>query len=145
MVRRAGTIDPVLSELRAEIRGRLPALPAMPQRDIDRRRGRRADVSRPARLRVGPNVVPGSVLGVSIGGIFLHALLLFEPGERGQLEVPGADPVPVRVAWVRGASHPLGMGVGLAFEPRDATEERHALELVLTLLDPSERDAANDA
>ncbi len=135
VTRRAGTLDPVLDELRAELRDRLPAMPAMPQRDIDRRRQVRVAVARPALLRVGTLSVPGVVLGVGAGGVFLSSHVLVEEGELGQIEMDGVDPVAVRIAWTRGAGHPLGMGMGMAFEARDLREERRSLELVLTMLD----------
>jgi len=149
VARRAGTLDPVLAELRLELRDRLPAMPAIPQRDIDRRKQARVEVARPATLRVGMLSVPGIAYDVGAGGLFLRSHVLVETGERGQIEVTGVDPVAVRITWVRGAAHPLGPGIGMAFEVRDAKEERRALELVLALLDESEhadRDAAaNDA
>jgi hypothetical protein len=135
VARRAGTLDPVLAELRSELRDRLPAMPAMPQRDIDRRRHVRVQVDRTALLRVGVLSVRGEVLEVGAGGLFLHSRVLVESGEHGQIEVDGIEPVAVRVAWTRGSTHPLGQGIGVAFQLRDVKEERHALELVLALLD----------
>jgi hypothetical protein len=135
VARRVGTLDPVLAELRSELRDRLPARPVMPQRDIDRRRQVRVTLARPAVLRVGVLSVGGLVLDVGAGGLFLSSNVLVEAGERGQLELAGVDPVGVRIVWTRGSLHPLGQGIGMAFEQRDMKEERRALELVLALLD----------
>ena len=135
VTRRAGTLDPVLAELRRELRDRLPAMPAMPQRDIDQRRHVRVTVSRPALLRVGVLSVPGVVLDVGAGGLFLSSHVLVEAGELGQIELDGVDPVAVRIVWTRGSSHPMGQGLGMAFEARDLREERRALELVLAILE----------
>ena len=134
MARRVGTLDPVLVELRAELRERLPARPSMPQRDIDRRRQPRVPLCRPALLRVGVLSVAGTVRDVGVGGLFLASDVLVEAGERGQLELPDLAPVGVRIVWTRGSIHPLGQGLGMVFEQRDLKEERRALELVLALL-----------
>ena len=138
-----GTLDPVLAELRAEVLHRLPSAPAVPQRDIDRRRVPRVRLDRPAVLRVGVLGVEGRVIDIGVGGVFLACKLLVESNER--LEAPGADPVAARVAWIRGPSHPSGPGIGLAFELRDPKEEQRALELVLALLDEAEADLADAA
>ena len=135
MARRVGTLDPVLVELRAELRERLPARPIMPQRDIDRRREPRVTLSCPALLRVGVLSVGGTVRDVGVGGLFLSSDVLVEAGERGQLELPELAPVGVRIVWTRGSTHPLGQGIGMAFEQRNLDEERRVLELVLALLD----------
>lgn len=135
MARRSSTLDPILAELRAEVAHRLPHQPALPARDIDRRRMPRVPVDREASLRVGDLRLPGRVLDVGAGGVFLRTDLLVEVGERGQLETEGAAAVAVRVVWLRGAAHTLGPGLGLAFDARDPNGERAALELVLALLD----------
>ncbi len=135
MARRAGTLDPVLAELRAELLHRMAAAPVMPSRDLDRRRVPRVRVDHTARMRVGDTLITGQILDVGVGGIFLQTLLLIETGERCTLELDDHVPVPARVAWIRGPSHPLGPGLGLAFELRDGRAERAALELVLTALD----------
>ena len=135
MARRVGTLDPVIAELRSELRDRLPAGPAVPHRDIDRRRQVRVAISLDAVLRVGVLSVPGVVQDESGGGLFLSASVRVESGERGQIELEGMDPVAVRVAWTRGSAHPLGQGIGLIFEVRDMKEERRVLELVLAMLD----------
>jgi hypothetical protein len=135
VARRVGTLDPVLVELRAELRERLPARPLMPQRDIDRRRAPRMTLACPARLRVGVLGVGGTVRDVGVGGLFLASDVLVEAGERGQLELPELAPVGVRIMWTRGSTHPLGQGLGMAFEQRNLDEERRVLELVIALLD----------
>jgi hypothetical protein len=135
VARRVGTLDPVLAELRSELRARLPARPAVAKRDIDRRRHVRVVVSRPAVLRVGVLSVGGTVLEVGAGGLFLASHVLVEVGEHGQIELEGHAPVRVRISWTRGQTHPLGQGLGMAFELRDVKEERRALELVLAILE----------
>ena len=142
MARRAGTLDPVLQELRSELRDRLPVSPAMPQRDIDRRKQARVPIERTVVLRVGVLSVEGLVIDIGAGGLFVSSNVLVEAGELGQVELDGVDAVAVRVVWTRGSSHPLGQGLGLSFETRDVKEERRALELVLALLDESDEDAA---
>jgi hypothetical protein len=132
---RVGTLDPVLDELRAELRRRLPAAPALPQRDIDRRRAPRVAVAAGILLRVGVLGVEGIVEDVGEGGLFMKSDLLVENSERGYVELIGTEPVNVRVAWIRGPSHPLGQGIGLAFETKSPDDEERALRLVLTLLD----------
>lgn len=114
---------------------RLPHRPQVPARDIDRRRAPRVIVDREARFRVGDLVLNGRVLDIGVGGIFLRSDLLVEIGERGLVEVEGLQPVGARVVWIRGASHALGPGLGMAFEAKDPSGERRALELVLGLLD----------
>jgi hypothetical protein len=130
-----GTLDPVLDALRAELRRRLPAAPALPQRDIDRRRAPRVSVAAGLLLRVGVLGVEGVVEDVGEGGLFMKSDVLVENGERGFVEIIGVEPVNVRIAWIRGPSHPLGQGIGIAFDVRDPRDEERALRLVLALLD----------
>lgn len=132
----------MLAELRAEVLHRLPSAPPIPQRDIDRRRVQRVRIDRPAVMRVGVLGVEGRVLDVGVGGVFMRCDLLVESGERGFLQLPGAEDVPVRVAWIRGPAHPSGPGVGMAFEIRDVKDERRALEMLLALLDQADADTA---
>jgi hypothetical protein len=133
----------VLAELRAELRARLPnQVQVMPSRDIDRRRAPRVTIAKQGTLRLGALGVPGIVRDVGGGGLFLQCDVLVEANERGVFEVLGCEPAPVRVAWIRGLAHPLGQGIGMAFDVRDAHDERRALELVLALLD-SEADGAS--
>jgi hypothetical protein len=115
----------------------------VPQRDIDRRRMPRGRIEREATLRVGVLRVTGRVLDVGVGGVFFASSLLVETGERGTIELPSGAMAAVRVAWIRGPSHPSGPGIGMAFEMHDARDERRALELVLGLLDDA--DAVADA
>jgi hypothetical protein len=140
LARRLGTLDPVLAELRAEVLHRLPMGKVVPQRDLDRRRVPRGRIDHPAILRVGVLGVEGRVLDVGVGGVFFRSDLLVESGERGMLEVAGAEPAKVRVAWIRGPAHPAGPGIGMAFELRDPKDERRALESVLALLDGNEAE-----
>jgi hypothetical protein len=140
LARRAGTLDPILEELRAEVLHRLPPGPPVPQRDIDRRRMPRARIDRAAALRVGVLRVEGRVLDVGIGGLLFASSILVETTERGYVELPGLEPAPIRVAWIRGPAHPSGPGIGMAFEMRDPKDERRALEVVLTLLDGADDD-----
>jgi hypothetical protein len=139
VARRAGTLDPLLAELRAELLHRMAAAPVMPSRDLDRRRVPRVCVDFPARMRVADTVIGGQILDVGVGGVFLQTRLLIEIGERCRLEVDGLTPVTARVAWIRGPSHPLGPGLGLSFELRDARSEQATLELVLAALDGGSR------
>lgn len=83
-------------------------------------------------------VMDGTIQDVGVGGVFFHTRLLVEIGERAIIEVGSETPVPARVVWLRGLSHPLGLGLGLAFELKDARAERAALELVLAVFDGSE-------
>ena len=92
----------------------------------------------PALLRVGVLSVEGTVRDVGAGGLFLSSHVLVEAGEHGQLELPGLAPVRVRMVWTRGSQHPLGQGLGMAFEARDLEEERRVLELVLALVGADE-------
>jgi hypothetical protein len=136
------TLDPMLADLRAEVQHRLPPSPTLPARDIDRRKVRRIALAHPAVLRIGVLTIPGQVVDVGAGGVFMACSLLVEINERGTLELPGLEPTPVRVVWIRGSGHMSGPGAGLAFDSRDAKDERRALELVLALLDGADESAA---
>lgn len=107
----------------------------MPSKDHERRRMPRVVVSREAKMRSSDLVLEGIVLDVGPGGVFFHTRLLIEVGEKAQIELEGSTPVAGRVAWLRGPNHPLGPGMGIAFDVKDARAERAALELVLALLD----------
>jgi hypothetical protein len=135
VVRRARTLDPVLAELRARLRAHLPGVPAMPPRDLDRRRQPRGTVARTVEVRVNDLRLPGVVHDVGAGGLFVRTFILVEEGELGVVQRGDGPPVPVVVAWTRGAGHPMGMGMGLAFGNASAIDERTSLELVLRLLD----------
>jgi len=137
---RVETLDPVLAELRAVVRARLPSAPSISPRDIDRRRALRLAISRTARLQVGILGLEGQALDVGTGGLFLKSDVLVETGERGVITVGDSPPAKVRVAWIRGPSHPLGQGIGLAFEHGSPAEEQRSLELVLALMG----EAGND-
>ena len=79
--------------------------------------------------------VEGVVEDVGPGGLFMKSDVLVEAHERGFVEIIGIEPVNIRIAWIRGPSHPLGQGIGMAFETRDPKEEERAIRLVLALLD----------
>jgi Tfp pilus assembly protein PilZ len=135
LARRAGTLDPVLAELRAELLHRLPAAAVVPARDIEQRRNVRAAVKRHAKLRVADLVTDGEIHDVGSGGVFFHTNVLVEAGERCILEVDGVTPVAGRVVWQRSMTERHVAGIGIAFEIKDHRSERAALELVLSLLD----------
>lgn len=130
-VRRAGssTPDAALAELRAALRAKLPTGP-----DVDRRQAPRTQTVVLAALTFGDLQITGSIANVSGGGLFLRSPLLVEVGERGTITL-GAHVALVRVAWLRGASHAEGPGMGLTFEHADARDERAAIELVLAALE----------
>jgi hypothetical protein len=143
LARRARNTDPALADLHAEIEERIPPAPLIPPRD-EKRSAPRMAVDHAARLASADLVLEGRVVDVGQGGVFLATNLLIEVGERGTLKLvqdgePSAAGVPVRVVWLRGASHPHGPGMGLAFEIPDKVIERRALELLLEVLDESIR------
>lgn len=78
-----------------------------------------------ARLTSGDLTLPGTLLNVGAGGVFLATQLLIEIGEEGVLTLDRVDDrgpvsVPVRVIWIRYSNHLDGPGMGLRFEG-DAT------------------------
>jgi Tfp pilus assembly protein PilZ len=84
----------------------------------DNRRAPRAAAIATARLEAGDLTLTGVLGNIAAGGVFFATQLLIEIGERGILRLEGdrAPSVPVRVIWLRTASHPVGPGMGLAFE-----------------------------
>ena len=140
MARRARSVDPVLGDLRGELAARLPGAPVLPARDGERRRAPRVVVDTPAVLRSGDLGIHGRIQDLASGGVFFATCLLIEADERGVVSLDlgegvATEAIAVRVAWVRHKAHPLGSGLGLAFDIRDVASERRALELLLTLLD----------
>jgi hypothetical protein len=130
LARGARNTDPALSDLREEIE--------------EKRTTPRAAVDHAAQLASADLILNGRVVDVGQGGVFLATNLLIEIGEQGTLtlmdgEVPVGAGVPVKVIWLRGASHPQGPGMGLAFEipVADKVTERRSLELMLEVLDKS--------
>jgi len=84
----------------------------------DNRRAPRAAAQARARLEAGDLTLFGTLGNIGAGGVFFATQLLIEIGEPGILRLEGDDApsVPVRVIWLRTASHPVGPGMGLAFE-----------------------------
>jgi len=84
-----------------------------------------------------------TVLDLGAGGMGLSAGVLPFPGEEVILEwarstsVPSDQfslDLPARVMWMRKATHELGPGFGVAFQPRLREHDHRISELLLTLL-----------
>jgi hypothetical protein len=82
-----------------------------------------------------------TVLDLGAGGMGLKAELLPFPGEHVHLDSalsPSGQlhplDLPARVAWMRKATHELGPGFGISFEPSTREHNHRISELLLTLL-----------
>jgi hypothetical protein len=84
-----------------------------------------------------------TALDLGAGGMGLSAGVLPFPGENVVLEWArspslGSDQfrldLPARVMWMRKATHELGPGFGVAFQPAHREHDRSISELLLTLL-----------
>jgi hypothetical protein len=134
VARRAGTLDTSLQQLRQELGEELDAhCHVNDSRDVDRRHAPRAVCQRDATIRIGVLQVRGNLTNMSAGGAFLRVDVLVEVGEQGSITV-GERSAEVRVAWLRGAGHPEGPGMGLTFTMGDRREEIEAVELALAVL-----------
>ncbi len=85
----------------------------------------------------------GTVLDLGAGGMGLRADVLPFPGEIITLEwarMPAPSEVqfplelPARVMWMRKATHELGPGFGIAFQPETREHNHRISSLLLTLL-----------
>jgi hypothetical protein len=91
-------------------------------------------------------VTPGAnfqatVLDLGAGGMGLKADVLPFPGERLTLEwarSPSGEQwelmLPAKVVWMRKATHELGAGFGIAFQPETRDQDHRVSALLLTLL-----------
>jgi hypothetical protein len=110
--------------------------------NIDERR-QYLRVATPLNVRVltpGANF-PAVVLDLGAGGMGLRADVLPFPGEQVTLawaEMPSAEhyelDLPARVIWMRKATHELGPGFGIAFEPQTHEQDHRIAALLLILL-----------
>jgi len=84
-----------------------------------------------------------TALDLGAGGMGLRADVLPFPGEQVLLEwarspAPSSDQfrldLPARVMWMRKATHELGPGFGVAFQPERREHDHRLSELLLTLL-----------
>jgi hypothetical protein len=136
---RRNTIDPILADLRSQVVSRLRGLPPLPPRDQTGDRPARARVrpGREVQIRTpGDLKLRGRIEDVGTAGLFVRCGLLAEVGERAWVALihddgsPG-DEVAARIMWTRHLCGIGGVGMGLAFEVKDPTSERRAIELVL--------------
>lgn len=140
---RRNTIDPILSDLRAQVMNRLRGLPPLPPRDQtgDRPMRPRIRAGRVVKIRTaGDLTVTGHIEDVGTAGLFVRCELLAEVGERAWIALVRddgsvSDEVAARVMWTRHLGSIGGVGMGLAFEVKDPAAERRAIEVVLGALD----------
>jgi hypothetical protein len=140
---RRNTIDPILTDLRTQVMNRLRGLPPLPPRDQtgDRPMRPRIRQGREVLIRTpGDLTVRGVIEDVGSAGLFVRCELLAEVGERAWISLVDdagtiTDEVPARVMWTRHLASIGGVGMGLAFEVKDPTTERRAIELVLAALE----------